>query len=801
MFDKDDMLQKVADCVVMLTWSDWFTEPRSNRYHYAMRLSKHFPVIFVQADLWKKTFRFETTETANLLVLHVYKNYGVKQTKIINRALLSRGLIQPILWVYNCFFYEFITSCYAPLKIYHATEDYFSPDLSVKEHAEIRNRIQKLLCGTIDLLVCVSDMVLQSYMTNCKFCGISLVLTNGCDYTYWSPTEVEKQMMLQQQDGQIVFYQGGINSRIDFNMLLRLINMMPDWEFWFCGRISGTLPQEWNAILAFPNVTYFGEVTVEVVRRLAYQSTVGIIPYIQNEFISVSFPLKAFEYVSTGLPVVSVPIAALQLFPGIFTLVTTVEEFCYNIKKVSRTRRDAISIEYRLEIAESKNYDYSFEKLCTCIKTFLNSRTITITRLNVLILYDEKSTHIPTIREYLESYDLFSRHKMFFTNATGDAVCGNLTFYDVIVVHYSIRVSLPNHLSPSYAEEIQGFGGLKVLYIQDDYENTEQARNWIETLGINIVFTVVPEQYIDIVYPRIRFPYVKFINILTGYISSRYQLTQEIKPIADRGTMIAYRGRPLAYWYGDLGQEKIVIGQKMKQICEMRNIPVDIEWTDEKRIYGDAWYQFLSSCKATLASESGSNVFDDFGIIKDNIQNALKNNPSLTYQEIHEKFLQEHEGKVIMNQISPKVFEAIQLKTALVMFEGTYSNILLPHVHYIPLKKDFSNVDEVLEKLHDDVYLQNMVETVYNEIVLSGKFSYERFIKEFDDVIAWPQVRDFLEKSSPSTYFRSNDTNIFDRKRWIAAGRDIILDKLSDKPLLLRIARLANMIVKRIFNV
>ena len=42
-----------------------------------------------------------------------------------------------------------------------------------------------------------------------------------------------------------------------------------------------------------------------------------------------------------------------------------------------------------------------------------------------------------------------------------------------------------------------------------------------------------------------------------------------------------------------------------------------------------------------------------------------------------------------MGQISPKMFEAISLGTVLVMFEGKYSNILKPDLHYISLKKDF----------------------------------------------------------------------------------------------------------------
>lgn len=89
-----------------------------------------------------------------------------------------------------------------------------------------------------------------------------------------------------------------------------------------------------------------------------------------------------------------------------------------------------------------------------------------------------------------------------------------------------------------------------------------------------------------------------------------------------------------------------------------------------------------------------------------------------------------------MNQISPRVFEAIVHKTALVLFEGTYSGIVKPDVHYIPLKKDFSNVDEVITKLQDDVYLEALTERAYTDIITSGRYSYRQFIKKFDQFLA-----------------------------------------------------------------
>ena len=51
--------------------------------------------------------------------------------------------------------------------------------------------------------------------------------------------------------------------------------------------------------------------------------------------------------------------------------------------------------------------------------------------------------------------------------------------------------------------------------------------------------------------------------------------------------------------------------------------------------------------------------------------------------------------------ISPRHFEAAAFRICQVMFEGEYSDVLRPMVHYVPLKKDFSNFDQVVELITD----------------------------------------------------------------------------------------------------
>jgi len=354
---------------------------------------------------------------------------------------------------------------------------------------------------------------------------------------------------------------------------------------------------------------------------------------------------------------------------------------------------------------------------------------------NVLILYDPAATYTNTVQEHLRSFASYSRHHVFFAAATipGGLVV-NLSLFDVVIVHYSVRVGLGVHPQPRYVEALRNFSGLKILFIQDEYDTTETARKAITQLGIHVVFTCVPSDLIGEIYPPARFPGVSFIPTLTGFIP--IDLPADVPPTRSRPLLIGYRGRRLPYWYGDLGQEKLEIGRRMKELCLARNLPVDIEWDDSQRIYGGDWYRFLQRSKATLGTESGSNLFDDHGEIRRAVEKALRQKPDATYEELRPTLIAPYQGKARMNQVSPKIFEAIACRTALVLFEGEYSGVVLPNFHFIPLKKDFSNADAVLEKLLDDAYLEKLAEKAYKDVIECGRFSYQEFIRQVDALIS-----------------------------------------------------------------
>ncbi len=355
--------------------------------------------------------------------------------------------------------------------------------------------------------------------------------------------------------------------------------------------------------------------------------------------------------------------------------------------------------------------------------------------MNILILYNSTQTYTNVVYEHLASFGHYSSHRFFYCHADPVSELNlDLKTFDAIGIHFSVRLPF-NQISISVEKSLKDFDGLKFLFIQDEYDYTQRTWYWIRNLGIKLVFTAVPQASIETVYPNAEFPHTRFVTNLTGYAPATLPPTQDLPPPSERTLMVGYRGRPLPIRYGQLGIEKISIGQIVKNYCDQYHIKNDIAWSEKARIYGSQWYDFIVSCRSMLGSESGSNVFDWDGTLNKAIEKYCKENPKASDDDVYIDIIRPIEIDGLINQISPKIFEAIASRTVLVLFEGEYSGVIRPEEHFIALKKDGSNMEHVVSLLKNNPYIDAMTDRAWQDIILSGKYSYKSFLSMVDKEI------------------------------------------------------------------
>jgi hypothetical protein len=354
---------------------------------------------------------------------------------------------------------------------------------------------------------------------------------------------------------------------------------------------------------------------------------------------------------------------------------------------------------------------------------------------NVLVLYNGQSMYTPTVQDYVEAFARYSKHNVHYLQAGRDTTPAfALDDYDILLITYSCRLCyLERTMSPAVRRAVREFRGVKAAFVQDEYQETNALRRALVELGVTLVFTCVPDEKIPWVYPPGMFAGVRFVRVLTGYVPDRLRhVARQLLPtIEARPNLIGYRGRQLDYCWGDLAHYKVEIGKRFKAACESRGVTHDIAWTEDARIYEDEWYSFIASCRATLGTPSGCNVFDWDGSLEREFRELIRRCPELTFST-YRPTIAAREREIDMGQVSPRMFEAAALGTVLVLLESDYGDILTPDLHYISVKPDFSNIHDVIDQLQDNERLTEIADAAHRDLIASERWSYERFIAQVD---------------------------------------------------------------------
>ena len=369
--------------------------------------------------------------------------------------------------------------------------------------------------------------------------------------------------------------------------------------------------------------------------------------------------------------------------------------------------------------------------------------------LNLLLLCDYQTAIAATVRDHIAALETHSRHRYHRVSMLGDIPPAiDLARFDGVVIHYTLFACSDRYLSPTARARLAAFKGLKAMYIQDEYRVVDASTAAMREIGINLLFTCVPQHEIDKVYSPAKLPGVTKVNVYTGYVPEGLA-QRKVLPTAARRIDIGYRGRNLPAWLGKLGQEKQIIGIRVAADARRYGLVSDISFREEDRLYGNAWVDFVGRCKAMLGVESGASVFDFTGEIQRNVERHLWRAPETTFEELHDRYCAEAEGKIDLAQISPRCFESAALRTLMILYEGNYSGVLQPWRHYVPLAKDHSNTAEIVAVLRDAERLTEITQRAYDEIALDPRYSFAHAVREADNAMEAALRPDMLSTAAP----------------------------------------------------
>jgi teichuronic acid biosynthesis glycosyltransferase TuaH len=133
--------------------------------------------------------------------------------------------------------------------------------------------------------------------------GPSAVVPNGLDPAEWSGPAPSAPDWVARARRPLLVYVGSLDSRLDVGALLELSRELPDSEIALVGPL---LDGEHLAPLRLaPNVHVHPAIDRELLTGLIRSADVGLVPHVSSPLTRAMSPLKLYEYLAGGLPVVA----------------------------------------------------------------------------------------------------------------------------------------------------------------------------------------------------------------------------------------------------------------------------------------------------------------------------------------------------------------------------------------------------------------------------------------------------------------------------------------------------------------
>ena len=164
-------------------------------------------------------------------------------------------------------------------------------------------RLERKLLEEAHATVCTARRIFDATIDRAR--DVELI-PNATDYEHFAGPPEE---LAFESDRAVIGYYGAIADWFDAELVAHAARALPECDFLLIG---STFSANLEPLEGLPNVTFTGEVPYEDLPRYLHAFDVCIIPFRIIELTRATNPVKVFEYLSAGKPVVSVALPEVE---------------------------------------------------------------------------------------------------------------------------------------------------------------------------------------------------------------------------------------------------------------------------------------------------------------------------------------------------------------------------------------------------------------------------------------------------------------------------------------------------------
>lgn len=220
-----------------------------------------------------------------------------------------------------------------------------------EDHAELLN--------SAEIVIATAESLLEQVQTNRPD---AILCPNGVDYDHFHvarnlsasvPTPLELQSIVN-RGSTIIGYYGALARWFDYNLIGKIAVQRPDWHFVLIGPdYDGSMHK--SNLLELSNVHWLGIRDYQDLPLYLRCFDVATIPFTINDITNSTSPLKLFEYMAGGKPVVITPMRESMRTSGV--LVANSNEFIQKIELALSLREDQDYLHLIDQVAKENTWE------------------------------------------------------------------------------------------------------------------------------------------------------------------------------------------------------------------------------------------------------------------------------------------------------------------------------------------------------------------------------------------------------------------------------------------------------------